>query len=43
VGILGQHRLGLDNVVPDLFGRAYEYLLRRKAGKSQARVSRAIY
>jgi type I restriction enzyme M protein len=29
VGILGQHRLGLDDVEPDLFGQAYEYLLRK--------------
>lgn len=29
VGILGQHRLGLTDVEPDLFGRAYEYLLRK--------------
>jgi type I restriction enzyme M protein len=29
VGILNQHRLGLDDVEPDLFGRAYEYLLRK--------------
>jgi type I restriction enzyme M protein len=29
VGILSQRRLGLDDVEPDLFGRAYEYLLRK--------------
>jgi type I restriction enzyme M protein len=29
VGILNQRRLGLDDVEPDLFGRAYEYLLRK--------------
>lgn len=31
VGILNKHRLGLDDVEPDLFGRAYEYLLRKFA------------
>ncbi len=31
VGILHKHRLGLDDVEPDLFGRAYEYLLRKFA------------
>jgi len=31
VGILGRHRLGLDDVEPDLIGRAYEYLLRKFA------------
>jgi len=29
--ILNQHRLGLDDVEPDLLGRAYEYLLRKFA------------
>lgn len=29
VGVLSQHRLGLNDVEPDLFGRAYEYLLRK--------------
>jgi type I restriction enzyme M protein len=29
IGILSEHRLGLDDVEPDLFGRAYEYLLRK--------------
>jgi len=31
VAILNKHRLGLDDVEPDLFGRAYEYLLRKFA------------
>lgn len=31
VGVLNQHRLGLEDVEPDLFGRAYEYLLRKFA------------
>ena len=31
VEILGRHRLGLDDVVPDIIGRAYEYLLRKFA------------
>jgi type I restriction enzyme M protein len=31
VGILNQHRLGLADVEPDLFGHAYEYLLRKFA------------
>lgn len=37
VGVLGRHRLGLADVEPDIFGRAYEYLLRKFAegsGKS---------
>lgn len=29
--ILGKHRLGVDDVEPDLLGRAYEYLLRKFA------------
>jgi len=29
VQVLGQHRLGLKDVDPDLFGQAYEYLLRK--------------
>jgi type I restriction enzyme M protein len=29
VGILSRHRLGHDDVEPDLFGHAYEYLLRK--------------
>ena len=31
VQVLGRHRLGLDDVEPDIFGRAYEYLLRKFA------------
>jgi len=31
VQVLGKHPLGLDNVEPDLLGRAYEYLLRKFA------------
>jgi len=31
VQILGKYRLGLDDVEPDLLGRAYEYLLRKFA------------
>lgn len=31
VGILNRHRLGLNDVNPDLFGQAYEYLLRKFA------------
>jgi len=31
VDILGRHRLGLNDVEPDILGRAYEYLLRKFA------------
>jgi type I restriction enzyme M protein len=31
VQVLGQHRLGLADVEPDILGRAYEYLLRKFA------------
>jgi type I restriction enzyme M protein len=31
VQILGKHRLGIDDVEPDILGRAYEYLLRKFA------------
>lgn len=31
VDVLGKHRLGLDDVEPDILGRAYEYLLRKFA------------
>jgi type I restriction enzyme M protein len=35
--ILNRHRLGLENVEPDILGRAYEYLLRKFAeGSGQA-------
>jgi type I restriction enzyme M protein len=37
IEILSRHRLGLDDVEPDIFGRAYEYLLRKFAeGQGQA-------
>lgn len=37
VQVLGQHRLGLDDVEPDILGRAYEYLLRKFAeGQGQS-------
>ncbi len=37
VKTLGQHRLGLNDVQPDLLGRAYEYLLRKFAeGQGQS-------
>ena len=31
VDVLGKHRLGLEDVEPDILGRAYEYLLRKFA------------
>lgn len=37
IQVLGQHRLGLEDVDPDLLGRAYEYLLRKFAeGQGQS-------
>ena len=37
VQVLGQHRLGLHDVEPDILGRAYEYLLRKFAeGQGQS-------
>jgi type I restriction enzyme M protein len=37
IEILSRHRLGLNDVEPDLFGRAYEYLLRKFAeGQGQS-------
>ena len=37
VQVLGRHRLGLDDVEPDILGRAYEYLLRKFAeGQGQS-------
>jgi len=37
VQVLGQHRLGLRDVEPDILGRAYEYLLRKFAeGQGQS-------
>ena len=35
--MLSQHRLGLDDVEPDILGRAYEYLIRKFAeGQGQS-------
>ena len=34
INILSKHRLGLDDVEPDILGRAYEYLLRKFAEDS---------
>ncbi len=34
IGVLSRHRLGLDDVEPDVLGRAYEYLLRKFAEDS---------
>lgn len=31
IDVLGRHKLGLDEVEPDIIGRAYEYLLRKFA------------
>ncbi|MGQ9600221.1 MAG: type I restriction-modification system subunit M, partial [Anaerolineae bacterium] len=37
VDVLSRHRLGLDDVEPDILGRAYEYLLRKFAeGQGQS-------
>ena len=36
VRILSHHRLGLDDVEPDILGRAYEYLIRRFAERGSA-------
>lgn len=37
VQVLNRHRLGLEDVEPDIFGRAYEYLLRKFAeGQGQS-------
>ncbi len=37
VEVLGRHRLGLNDVEPDILGRAYEYLLRKFAeGQGQS-------
>jgi type I restriction enzyme M protein len=37
VQVLSQHRLGLDDVEPDILGRAYEYLIRKFAeGQGQS-------
>lgn len=36
IGILGEHRLGLDDVQPDILGRAYEYLIRKFAERGSS-------
>jgi type I restriction enzyme M protein len=37
IQVLSRHRLGLDDVEPDILGRAYEYLLRKFAeGQGQS-------
>ncbi|WP_460035821.1 type I restriction-modification system subunit M, partial [Methylothermus subterraneus] len=37
IGVLSRHRLGLNDVEPDILGRAYEYLLRKFAeGQGQS-------
>ena len=36
IRILSEHRLGLDDVEPDILGRAYEYLIRRFAERGSA-------
>jgi type I restriction enzyme M protein len=37
IQVLSQHRLGLDDVEPDILGRAYEYLIRKFAeGQGQS-------
>ena len=37
INVLSRHRLGLDDVEPDILGRAYEYLLRKFAeGQGQS-------
>ncbi len=37
INVLSKHRLGLDDVEPDILGRAYEYLLRKFAeGQGQS-------
>jgi type I restriction enzyme M protein len=39
IEVLGKYRLGLNDVEPDIVGRAYEYLLRKFAeGSGQSRV-----
>jgi type I restriction enzyme M protein len=42
VQVLGRHRLGLDDVEPDILGRAYEYLL-RKFAESQGQSAGEFY
>ena len=36
IGILNEHRLGLDDVQPDILGRAYEYLIRKFAERGSS-------
>ena len=36
IEILSQHRMGLRDVVPDLLGRAYEYLIRKFAERGSS-------
>ncbi len=36
LGILNEHRLGLDDVEPDILGRAYEYLIRKFAERGSS-------
>ncbi|HMN12805.1 MAG TPA: class I SAM-dependent DNA methyltransferase, partial [Bellilinea sp.] len=36
IGILNEHRLGLADVEPDVFGRAYEYLIRKFAERGSS-------
>lgn len=39
IQVMGQHRLGLDDVEPDILGRAYEYLIRKFAeGQGQSAI-----
>lgn len=45
VDVLGRHRLGLQDVEPDILGRAYEYLLRKFAegsGQSAGNSTRLV-
>jgi type I restriction enzyme M protein len=42
IQILGKYRLGLDDVEPDILGRAYEYLL-RKFAEGQGRSAGEFY
>ncbi len=36
IGILNEHRLGLNDVQPDILGRAYEYLIRKFAERGSS-------
>jgi len=42
IDVLGRYRLGLDDVEPDIFGRAYEYLI-RKFVEGSGRAAGEIY